>query len=114
MNSLEFHEEAEKEFSEAYVWYALQQAGLEERFKEAVQELLDKLKITPQYFGYAKKPFREASVNIFPYTIVFRINNRNNTVYISAIYHTSRNPIKNLERDKIPSPALAQLCSIAL
>ena len=35
MYSLEFHEEAEKEFSEAYVWYALQQAGLEERFKEA-------------------------------------------------------------------------------
>ena len=76
MYSLEFHEEAEKEFSEAYVWYALQQAGLEERFKEAVQELLDKLKITPQYFGYAKKPFP---------AIVGRPTNKNRSIiFISS------------------------------
>lgn len=53
---LEFHEEAEAEFKESYIWYGLQQNGLEERFRKAVDETLQKLKTNPGYFSYCKNP----------------------------------------------------------
>ena len=76
MYSLEFHKEAEKEYREAYIWYGLQQEGLETRFNLAVNDTLNKLQNNAQYFSYAKKPYREISVKGFPFTIVFKIDDR--------------------------------------
>lgn len=56
MYRLDFHEEAEVEFNESYIWYGLQQKGLEERFRLAVDETLQKIQINPGYFTYCKKP----------------------------------------------------------
>ena len=94
MYKLQFHEKAEKEYTAAYVWYELQQEGLGDRFKLHVDAIVKKLLKQPLYFGYTKKPYREVSVFKFPYTIVFKLINKTNTVFISAVYHTSRNPKK--------------------
>ena len=98
MYLLDFHEEAETEFNESYVWYGLQKDGLEERFRLAVDDTLQRIQINPEYFSYCKKPYRQALVKVFPFAIVFRINKRNNSVFISAIYHTKRNPKKKYRK----------------
>lgn len=72
------------------VWVA--KTRLEDRFALAINEALQKVAANPQYFGYIKKPFREAVVKIFPYVIVFTIETKENSVIISSIFHTSRNP----------------------
>lgn len=51
MYLLEFHKEAEKEYNEAYVWYGLQQEGLEERFRLAINEAVIQIQKNPEYFG---------------------------------------------------------------
>jgi len=71
---------------------------LGDEFKLSVNDALQKLKEKPQFFGFCKRPFREVSVNKFPYTIVFEISDTETIVFISAIYHTSRNPKKKYRR----------------
>lgn len=98
MYKLQFHEKAEKEFTAAFVRYELQQEGLGDRFKLHVDAIIKKLLKQPLHYGYSKKPYREVSVFRFPYTIVFKLFNKTNTVFISAVYHTSRNPKKKFRR----------------
>jgi hypothetical protein len=94
MFKLIFHPAADKEYAEAMIWYEQQKPGLGKRFEISVDSIIKKIQADPEFFGYSKKPFREASVVLFPYTIVFKINKRNQTLYIAAVYHTSRNPQK--------------------
>jgi plasmid stabilization system protein ParE len=98
MYRLEFHEEAEMEFNQLYVWYGLQQDGLEERFKIAVNAILQKIQINPRYFSFCKKPYRQALIKIFPFAIVFKINERDKSVFVPAIYHTHRNPKRKFRK----------------
>ena len=90
MFQLIFHEEADREYAEAFLWYELQKTELRDEFRLAVSNCLKKLLKNPQFFGFNRKPYREISVNSFPYTIVFDIDVSGNAVYISAIYHTAR------------------------
>ena len=92
MYQLIFHSEADKDFSEATHWYETQKVNLGKRFILSVEAVITKIQHNPTVFGYIKRPFREASVPMFPYTIVYKINKKKNTVWIIAIYHTSRNP----------------------
>ena len=94
MFHLIFHPEASKEFGEAYIWYEVNKKGLGKRFVMAIETLLVKIQNDPHLFRYAKRPFREAAVPIFPFTIVFKIDNKKKIINILAIFHTSRNPGK--------------------
>lgn len=87
-----FHEEADREYIEAFCWYELQKTGLGDEFRLAVDDALQKITFNPGFFGFSQRPFREISVNRFPYTIVFLLENSKEIVFISAIYHTARNP----------------------
>ncbi len=98
MFRLIFHEEAAREYIEAYLWYELKKMGLGDEFRIAVNYALQKLKDNPQYFSFSGKPFREISVDRFPYTIVFEIDASKGIVFISAIYHTARNPKKKYRK----------------
>jgi hypothetical protein len=98
MLNLILHSEADKEFANARIWYEEQKSGLRKRFELSVEATIKKYKLLPNFFGYSRKPFREASIVLFPYTIVFKINKRNQTVYIVAIYHASRNPKKKYRK----------------
>ncbi len=98
MFELIFHEEAAREYVEAYLWYDLKKIGLGDVFKIAVTNALQKLKNNPQFFSFSRKPFREISVDQFPYTIVFEIETSKPVVFVSAIYHTARNPKKKYRK----------------
>ena len=72
MFKLIFHPAADKEYAEAMIWYEQQKPGLGKRFEISVDSIIKKIQADPEFFGYFKKPFREASVVLFPYTIVLK------------------------------------------
>jgi hypothetical protein len=41
------------------------------------------------------KKIREAEVDVFPYLIVYKINDRKKEIYISSVHHTKKHPRKN-------------------
>lgn len=87
------HPEADKEYTEAFIWYQKQQEGLGEKFIEAVRQKLEAIAVSPETFGSkGNKNYREAKVEIFPYVIVYKIYKLKNLVFVSSIHHTSRHP----------------------
>ena len=92
MYQLIFHAEATLDFAESMLWYESQQEGLSDRFKKAIDDTLSRIQDKPLLFPIVKSNFREASVPIFPYTIVYRFNKLKSHIIIAAIYHAKRNP----------------------
>ena len=71
-------------------WYEEQQAGLGERFTNALNECFNELRHQP-YLQVRKEPFRYASISGFrSYRVVYAIDGDTITVY--QIRHTSRRP----------------------
>lgn len=87
-----FHPQAEEEYFEAYQWYEEKQKGLGERFEKMVELRLQQITLNPENYGFCKTPYREASTDFFPYTIVYKLNKKKRLIYIAAIYHSKRNP----------------------
>jgi plasmid stabilization system protein ParE len=92
MYELLFHPAADGEFTEAMIWYEAQQDKLGARFLQAVNETINRIQKNPEMFHIVKRNFREVSVPVFPYSIVYKLNKRKKSVLIVAIYHAKRNP----------------------
>lgn len=99
MYQLIFHPDADKEFTESVIWYEEQKENLGERFANAIEEVIQRIQARPESFGYSKRPFREATVKVFPFTIIYKVNKQKQTIYIAAIYHAKRNPKKKYRRN---------------
>ena len=85
--------EAEIELSEACKWYEDKQSGLGRRFLNEVDGYLVSIGKNPwKYPVRFSEKYRFATLNIFPYFIVFRIEDNAELVYVVSIFHTSRNP----------------------
>jgi plasmid stabilization system protein ParE len=93
IRSIIIHDVAQKEFHDSYQWYENRELGLGKRFADAVRDRLTNLWDNPDQGKKIRKGFREILAdNTFPFLIVFRLLDDNTVLFISAIYHTSRNP----------------------
>lgn len=87
-----FHPEAEEEYLDAYLWYEEKQEGLGDRFEQKVEQRLKQISEHPEHYAKKKASFRESSVDVFPFRIVFVVNKKKKSIYVAAIYHTKRAP----------------------
>ncbi len=83
---------ARKEIQESFHWYELRQSGLGLRFINAIEKRFDFLSKTPDIFPVKSSGFREALVVDFPFSIIYKINSKQNTVKVFHVFHTRRNP----------------------
>jgi plasmid stabilization system protein ParE len=98
MRRVTFHELANKDFEESYDWYEKKEENLGERFAQAIRDTLKIIQDRPEMFHIIKQSFREASVSVFPYTIVYRFNKKKDAIFIVSIYHGKRNLKKKFRR----------------
>lgn len=84
--------EAEKDTNAAYCYYETQQTGLGERFLGELSFFYKKLEQHPQYYSFASghKTTRSVALRIFPYKIIYEIDDKQ--VYVYAVYHFRQNP----------------------
>jgi hypothetical protein len=88
---------AELELADACEWYEKQQKGLSLGFRAEIKDSLNVLNLNPVL--YAKRyntDLRFLPVNKFPYVIVYWCDESLNTIFITSIFHTKRNPGKFL------------------
>ena len=88
MYTIEFFRSADVDLFNAYNWYEERSSGLGERFAREVDKCLA-LIINPHLFS---ERYRFALLKHFPFRIVYRIDEKHVSVYLSAIFHTSRDP----------------------
>jgi len=82
-----------QDYEEAYSWYEDKLTGLGERFAEAVRNKLEEIALKPEIFSKTKsRSFREASVDRFPYKIIYKIGKSHKEIYISSIHHNKKHP----------------------
>jgi len=94
------HPLTQKDYDEAYAWYEEKQKGLGERFIKAVRQKIEEIALHPDlYSRKSNRTFKEAKVDFFPYTIVYKINKRGEELYISSIHHTKKHPRKKYRKE---------------
>lgn len=88
--SFEFHSEALDEYHEAAHYYAQQQSGLDLRFVESLEEAIKQILQNPKRWRPFDEDVRRAVPKIFPYRVVYTIED--DFILVIAIAHTSRAP----------------------
>lgn len=90
---IEFLKPAEIEFGEAFDWYEEQQTGLGKRFFGEISHYLKSIAENPYKFS-AKydNQLHFAPLKIFPYLVVYWVDEKQMIVYVVSVFHTSRNP----------------------
>jgi plasmid stabilization system protein ParE len=88
---------AQKEIAQAWDWYEDRQQGLGDRFVKELTNRFHKIEINPDRFPKRYKNYHEATVLIFPYLIIYSINNRKKSVRIASVFHTSLHPKKKVK-----------------
>lgn len=94
-----FHPLADLEYRDAFLWYENEQAGLGERFEKMIDQRLLKIIEHPENYGISKRPYREASIEFFPYTIVYKINKRKKLIYLLYLRSIIGKEIPNLNTE---------------
>jgi plasmid stabilization system protein ParE len=84
---------AEEELSDSYDWYEEQQPGLGNRFYNEISYYLSLLENNPYQFPVKYiQELRTVAINKFPFLIIYWVDEVNDVVYITSVFHTSRNP----------------------
>lgn len=85
---------AKKELSDAFLWYEDKQKGLGERFANEIFTKLAEIENYPDRHPIKIKNLREARIAVFPYLLIYRINNSIKQVIVVSIFHVKRNPLR--------------------
>ncbi len=89
-----FRQIAKREFDDAISWYEDRREGLGRAFSVAVEQLLERIAISPNQFACVRGNVRRAVLQRVPYAIYFVIEDQR--ILVFAIFHARRAP-KHLE-----------------
>jgi plasmid stabilization system protein ParE len=90
--SITFSERAFSELLDSWAWYEDRQDGLGDEFKKVVFRKLAQVAVNPEIGTPKKRSYYEITIKRFPYIVIYRIEKRSKTVFVSSLFHTSRAP----------------------
>jgi plasmid stabilization system protein ParE len=85
---------AKEDIRDAARWYNEQSQGLEKRFTGEVRDSVRFIKKNPSACNVRYDKVRTAVLKVFPFMIHYTIDEGKKTVIISAVLHTSKDPIE--------------------
>jgi plasmid stabilization system protein ParE len=83
---------AKKDVKEAAHWYNDKQQGLGKRFTQEVRSKIKYVCENPKAIAIRYDKTHCAVLDVFPFMVHFSIDEKQNTVIVSAVFHTSLNP----------------------
>lgn len=83
---------AQEDIREAAQWYNKQKKGLGMRFTNQVREKVDFIRQNPIASNVRYDGVRTAVLNIFPFMVHYKVDEKSKIIIISAVLHTSRKP----------------------
>lgn len=86
------------EYKEIILWYNERSATTAENFVIAVNEKIKLICTDPLRYRNIYKHFRETSLKKYPYCIVYFLDENEQTVIITSLYHHRRNPKKKYKQ----------------
>ena len=84
---------AEVELTDACNWYEQKQAGLSMKLRREIDIKIGLILQNPYIFPTRfRSEFRVAPIVKFPYLVVYWYEQATDTVFVTSIFHTKRNP----------------------
>lgn len=83
---------AKQDIKETAIWYNKIQSGLGRKFTKEIRLKTYLLKNNPFGYSIRYKNIRVSTIERFPFLIHFKIEESIQTLFITAVFHTSRNP----------------------
>ena len=84
--------QAEHELEEAFNYYDLISTKIGDKFLNQINECIESILLNPETYKLEFDVYRQAVVKKFPFVIIY--TKINFIIFISAIFHTSKNPAK--------------------
>jgi plasmid stabilization system protein ParE len=84
---------AKNDIQDAAGWYNNRQIGLGKRFTKEVRKKVNLIKNHPKGFTIKYENIRTAVLDVFPFMIHYTVNDNDKIIVVSAVLHTSRNPV---------------------
>jgi plasmid stabilization system protein ParE len=83
---------AKKDIKAGAMWYEEKQVGLGKIFLQKVREKADFIRQNPTAIAVRYDQTRCAILDTFPFMIHFQVEESEQKIIISAVFHSSRNP----------------------
>nr|WP_315158152.1 type II toxin-antitoxin system RelE/ParE family toxin [uncultured Flavobacterium sp.] len=87
--------QAENELEDALYFYDLISTKIGDNFLNQINNCIESILLNPETYKLEFDVYRQAVVKKFPFVIVY--TKIDSTIFISAIFHTSRNPNKKFK-----------------
>ena len=82
------------ELDKIYEYYEKAEQGLGNNFLKKLYKKYKQLSAFPNSGVEKKRTYRESYLEVFPYAVVYRLNSKQNEIFITSIFHFKRNPKK--------------------
>jgi plasmid stabilization system protein ParE len=86
------------EYKDAATWYAERSERAAANFVKAVKGKIGVICKDPFCYRNTYKKFRESSLQTYPYSIIYTINEVEKTVIIESVFHHKRNPRRKYKK----------------
>jgi plasmid stabilization system protein ParE len=88
---------AQKEIIQAWEWYEERQQSLGNRFLKEVINKIRLIEQNPERYATRYKSYKETTVPVFPFLIIYSLNHKKKSIRIVSVFHTSLNPKKKFK-----------------
>ena len=85
-----FRPEAAVDVIEARQWYDNQQMGLGDDFRNALEDIVERIRSMPRMYVIVVENVHRAKLRRFPYLLYYRV--LENRIEVLAVLHSSRDP----------------------
>jgi plasmid stabilization system protein ParE len=86
------HDKAQEDYESAILWYEQGGQLTSDKFIAAVDRAFELICEHPTRWRKAGKRYRILSLNKYPYTIIYSIDEQNQLIVISAVHNDSKSP----------------------
>jgi len=95
VRSIEIHQRAEMDLVAACEWYEAQQPGLSKKFRNEVEFKIQLIAANPELYSTKyNNHLRFAPLRKYPYIVVYWHDKSLDSVFITSVFYTKRNPEK--------------------
>lgn len=94
--SIIFLEKATVDIAHAYKYYGEIDEKLIIKFEIDLEQTIERIKMHPKQYRIIKRTYRQLLMETFSFVIVYRIINE--TILITRVFHTSRNPLDKFRK----------------